>query len=116
MSNTSARLALLLLYVDLFPVGAFRWPARGTIALVVVDWISRVLVICLICRPIQYNWDITLRDGKCGNRSAMMVFSGAWAMVIDLWVVFMPLPTIWKLKLSPQKKWMLTASFSIGLG
>lgn len=114
-SNTSSRLAILLFYNELFPVSAFRWPARATIVLVAMDWISRVLVICLMCQPIQSNWDITLPDGHCGDESALLVFSGAWSMVIDLWVVYLPLPTIWKLKLTPQKKWMLTASFAMGL-
>ncbi|ROW00960.1 hypothetical protein VSDG_02824 [Cytospora chrysosperma] len=36
-------------------------------------------------------------------------------MAIDIWVVYLPLPTIWRLKLTPQKKWMLTASFAMGL-
>ncbi|KAF2463955.1 uncharacterized protein BDR25DRAFT_382817, partial [Lindgomyces ingoldianus] len=36
-------------------------------------------------------------------------------MVVDIWVVFLPPPVIWKLKMTPKKKWAITASFAVGL-
>ncbi|KAH8785236.1 hypothetical protein F5883DRAFT_636188 [Diaporthe sp. PMI_573] len=62
----------------------------------------------------SFRWPAVV-PGTCGNVVAIEVFSGAFNMVIDVWVVFLPLPTVWKLQLSSQRKWTLTAAFSLGL-
>ncbi|KAI7776261.1 hypothetical protein LA080_005548 [Diaporthe eres] len=109
------RLAILLFYMDLFStVRNFRWPAIGTAVVVFLYWVACLFTTSLLCQPVQSNWDISV-PGKCGNVVAIEVFSGAFNMVIDIWVVFLPLPTVWKLQLSSQRKWTLTAAFSLGL-
>ncbi|KAK3902804.1 hypothetical protein C8A05DRAFT_33459 [Staphylotrichum tortipilum] len=113
---SSFRLAVLLLYMDLFSADQVRWRVLvGTASVIVGYLVACIFTICLLCRPVQFNWEITL-DGKCGNQVAIEYFSAAFNMVLDLWVVYLPLPTIWTLQLAPQKKWILTASFSLGLG
>lgn len=77
-------------------------------------WASCVLTTSLLYTPIQYNWDITI-TGSYGNVIAIELFSSIYNMLVDIWVVFLPLPVIWKLKLTSQKKWTLTAAFSLGL-
>jgi hypothetical protein len=107
----------VLLYMDLFRTDTVRYRVLVVTSSVIVAYlVSCILVICLLCQPIQFNWDVTLTHGKCGNEVAIEYFSAAFNMVLDLWVVYLPLPTIWTLQLSPQKKWILTASFSLGLG
>jgi hypothetical protein len=100
--------------MDLFTTTAFRWPAIATSAVVFGYWIACILTTSLLCQPIQSNWDLSVK-GSCGNTVAIEVFSGAFNMAIDIWVVLLPLPTIWKLQLSAQRKWTLTAAFSLGL-
>lgn len=111
----SFRLAVLLLYVDVFCTPVFRWQAIGTATVVIAYLVACIFTICLLCRPLVSNWDLRVK-GTCGNQVAIEYFSAAFNMAIDIWVVYLPLPTIWKLQLSPAKKWMLTVSFSLGLG
>ena len=113
---SSFRLAVLFLYMDIFRTDAFRWPVLvGTTSVIVAYFVACIFTICLLCRPVAYNWNILL-DGTCGNTVAIEYFSAAFNMILDLWVVYLPLPAVWTRKLSSQKKWVLTASFSLGLG
>lgn len=112
--TASFRLAILLFYMEIFSINSFRWLAQITAGVVFTYWIACILTTSLLCTPIQYNWDITVK-GTCGNLIAIELFSGAFNMIVDIWVVFLPLPVVWKLKLTSQKKWALTAAFSLGL-
>ncbi|KAK8068632.1 hypothetical protein PG996_007744 [Apiospora saccharicola] len=86
----------------------------ATGAIVSLYWVACILTILLLCRPIQLDWDQNL-DGTCGDKRAIEKFSSAFNMVLDLWVVFLPLPMIWDLQLPKGKKWTVTVSFSFGL-
>lgn len=100
--------------MQVFSVGSFKRFAKVTIGIVFAYWVACVFTTSLLCTPIQYNWDITTK-GSCGNVLAIELFSGAFNMAIDIWVVFLPLPIIWKLQLTSQRKWALIAAFSLGL-
>lgn len=86
----------------------------GTVAFVIAYFLACILVISLLCRPIQYNWNIEL-DGECGDYVAANIASAVFNILADVWVVFLPLPLVWKLQLSAQKKGVITACFSLGL-
>ncbi|KAI0205451.1 hypothetical protein F4808DRAFT_409268 [Astrocystis sublimbata] len=111
----SFRLAILLLYIEIFQTRSFRLIAKGTALIVILYWVACIITISVLCLPVEFNWDRSL-NGTCGNVFAIEVFSGAFNMVLDIWVVFLPLPTIWKLQLAPQKKLAVSASFALGLG
>ncbi|KAI1370295.1 hypothetical protein F4677DRAFT_457950 [Hypoxylon crocopeplum] len=85
----------------------------GTSIVVFLWWIACIITICALCQPTAYNWDRTL-NGTCGNIGVVYIFTAAWNMALDIWVVFLPLPLIWKLQLSACKKASLTASFALG--
>jgi hypothetical protein len=101
--------------MEVFSTGSFPWRAKATAGVVFAYWVACILTICLLCRPVSWNWDQST-PGTCGNITAIELFSGAFNMTVDIWVVYLPLPTIWKLQLTPQRKWALTAAFSLGLG
>ncbi|PVH95577.1 hypothetical protein DM02DRAFT_537067, partial [Periconia macrospinosa] len=113
-SVTTFRLSILLLYVELFRTTIFYYFSLTTAVVVSLYWVACVLTICLLCRPVAFNWDMTL-NGTCGDVWAIEIFSSAFNLAIDLWVVFLPLPVIWKLQLTPQKKWGVSATFACGL-
>lgn len=101
--------------MDIFKVAAFRRAAIVIGTVVFLYLISCFLAIALLCHPIEFNWDITIEDGKCGNGRVIEIFSAVFNMAIDLMVVFLPLPVIWSLQLSQSKKWAVTVSFSLGM-
>lgn len=100
--------------MDIFPEKRFKRLVAGSLGLVGAYWVASLLTIALLCRPVGRNWDTTRTD-TCGDVRSLELFSAVFNMVLDLWVVFLPLPTIWGLKLSSNKKWAVSTSFLLGL-
>ncbi|CAG8320515.1 unnamed protein product [Penicillium nalgiovense] len=114
-STVCFRLAILLLYIEIFPGSQkFFWCATGVGCLVFLYWVSAVLTIALLCRPVAYNWDRTI-PGTCGDVLKIQYASAGFNMGIDLGVVLLPLPIVWRLQMSSRKKTGVTASFAIGI-
>lgn len=113
-SVASFRIAILLLYVDIFRKRAFFWAAISTGLLVVLYWAASILTIALLCRPINVNWNRTI-TGTCGNLRKTEFASAGFNMGIDLLVVLLPMPVVWKLQMSKEKKFGVTAAFTLGM-
>lgn len=114
-STTAFRLAILLLYKEVF--FAQTVVRRGSIiliALVITNELQCVAVDLSICRPIRGSWDLSV-ERQCGNILKVEIASAVINMVIDILVTFLPLPVIWNLQLSKQKKFALTGAFSVGI-
>lgn len=80
-----------------------------------VIWgVASIIVIFLICRPFSYSWD-TSQPGSCGNRNDMYIINGIGNMLLDIAILVLPLPTIWKLKLPTAQKVGLALIFSLGI-
>ncbi|KAL1867792.1 hypothetical protein Plec18167_008538 [Paecilomyces lecythidis] len=93
---------------------SFRISVAVVMTIVWMWAISVVLETLLLCRPLAYNWDTTI-DGVCGERNATFVAAGTLNLVTDLMVMALPIPHIWKLKLSVAKKLALCLVFCMGL-
>ncbi|KAJ5502596.1 hypothetical protein N7463_005470 [Penicillium fimorum] len=114
-STVCFRLAILRLYIEIFPGNQkFFWCATGVGCLVFLYWVSAILTIALLCRPVAYNWDRTI-PGRCGDILKIQYASAGFNMGIDLGVVLLPLPIVWRLQISSRKKTGATASFAIGI-
>jgi hypothetical protein len=76
--------------------------------------ISVVLETFLLCRPLTYNWDTTIK-GTCGQRNDVYVSAGALNVATDFMVMALPIPHILKLQLAWRRKLGLIVMFSLGL-
>ena len=108
------RVSILFLYIELFPNRKFFWSAVATQALVIAYWIACILTICLLCRPINFNWNKTIQ-GTCGNVKATELASAGFNMFVDILVVCLPLPMVWRLQMPLNKKIGVTSTFAFGL-
>lgn len=100
--------------MEIFEIRVFQWLAKVTALIVILYGIIAILMSCLLCRPISIAWDPTIQ-GECGDIMASVIFSASFNMFIDIWTVFLPLPIIWKLQMTKQRKWGITSSFAVGL-
>lgn len=105
---------MLLMYCDIFPHQRFRWAAYVGIAVVVAFWLGTIITILVSCRPIQKNWDPAL-PGVCENVGLEELTAAAINMVLDILIVALPLPIIWRLQMSLEKKLAVTVTFALGL-
>ncbi|CAG8164742.1 unnamed protein product [Penicillium olsonii] len=114
-ATTSFRLAIILLYMEIFPGNRkFVHGAIGVGALVTLYWVATIFVLSFLCQPIEYNWNHNI-PGRCGDVRKILYASAGFNMVMDLVVVLLPLPVIWGLRMSSRKKMGVTTSFAIGI-
>ncbi|KAL6720639.1 ATP-dependent RNA helicase [Lecanora helva] len=111
----SFRLAILFLYIQIFRKSRFLVIATGTAVVVAAYYVACLLTIFLMCRPLNFNWNKTVRNGSCGDTVSVEIFSAAFNMVVDVWVVCLPLPIVWALQMPLQKKVAISTMFALGL-
>ncbi|KAL3711675.1 hypothetical protein TMatcc_000366 [Talaromyces marneffei ATCC 18224] len=105
----------MLFYFRIFSAKqSFRISVFVTMVIVWAWSVSVILETFLLCRPLAYNWDITI-PGTCGDRNATYVVAGTLNLITDLIVMALPVPHIWKLQLNVAKKLALSCLFCLGL-
>lgn len=113
ISITFPKLAIITLYLRIFLGKWLRritWLAGVVIAL---NGISIVITILALCRPISYRWNPAMH-GHCGDRMAFYRFASIPNIASDVAVLLLPLPTLFKLKMSSQKKAGVILTFLTG--
>ena len=83
-------------------------------ALVLSFDIGLILQAFLICRPFAKYWD-SLLPGTCGSPKASFLADGIINLVIDLPIIILPMPMVWQLQMSQQRKLALTVVFALGI-
>ena len=79
-----------------------------------IAWfVGIVLGTFLMCDPVQKTWIPTL-PGTCGTPSQLYIGSAVPSVVIDLLILILPVPIIWRLHTSLSKKTGITAVFILG--
>lgn len=107
------KISLLALYLRVFPKRWINLTARYGIFVMVVQETIFYFVILLRCMPVSASWDIR-EKGRCLDLNAIG-FAGAILGIAEHFAILvMPLPELWKLKLSKRKRIMLAFVFSLG--
>ena len=83
-------------------------------AFILLFGISLVLQTFLLCRPFAKIWD-GLLPGTCASGKAIFLASGIINIVIDLIMIILPMPLVWQLQMSQQRKFALSAVFALGI-
>lgn len=70
-----------------------------------------------VCSPRSYAWESWdgEHQGTCLNQSAIVVSHAIENIIFDVFIIALPLPVLWKLKLSLPKKLGVCLMFLIGL-
>lgn len=106
------KLSILHLYVGVFAKPGFRMGVYVLATVIVAFWFSYVLAEFLICRPLAYNWDKTVK-GTCGNLTTQIIAVAVINAVLDFASAVLPMPVLWNLQMAFKKKIMLTGIFSL---
>jgi hypothetical protein len=113
-ANTAVKLSILHLYLTIFQDKRFRRFCYAAIAVSICYCISVFLVTFLICRPVQYNWNKKIH-GTCDSRAQeVYLAAGLINLTVDVFIVAMPMPMLFQLRLPTGKKVGLIAMFSLG--
>ncbi|KAI0424683.1 hypothetical protein F5Y09DRAFT_335560 [Xylaria sp. FL1042] len=112
-ANTCVKLSILSLYTTLFPSRKFHHVCHGTMVISVAFAIVVFLEAFLLCTPVQFNWDKSIPGGVC-NQSVAFLSSGIINLVIDAFIVILPIPILFKLQMPSAKKLGVAVMFSLG--
>ncbi|GLA55347.1 hypothetical protein AnigIFM63604_001995 [Aspergillus niger] len=115
IATTLVKFSILSLYLEIFRGKLFRASCYTIGALSLALAAAMFLIAGLLCQPIEKNWDPLMTTGHCGDSVKMDVATATINMILDLFIVILPLPSLWKLQMSWTRKAMLSGIFSLGL-
>ncbi|TVY16433.1 Satratoxin biosynthesis SC1 cluster protein 4 [Lachnellula arida] len=109
------KLSICLFYNRIFFTKRFRVASWIVIGFIGAWTLGSIIAPLLVCRPIAYNWDRKIKDGKCSHQTASFITIGVFDLLIDIAVFALPLQMIWKLQVSIGKKIALFSIFGLGI-
>ncbi|KAK7974301.1 hypothetical protein PG990_011098 [Apiospora arundinis] len=115
-SMSLPKMAIVFLYLRVFNwQGAMRTSAYILLGLLAATSLSFVLVACFQCRPIAFWWDKKLPGGGvCIDVQQFFHAQAIPGIILDVFIMTMPLSTIWALQLPTAKRVALALIFAIG--
>ena len=105
---TLSRLSVIHLFTYIFDNKKFKYVACAVAACCVAFWLAFVLDGFLICQPLAYNWNKTISAGHCGSQYAEIIYPPTVNLLLDVFIITMPMPLLWKLNLPFKKKITIT--------
>jgi hypothetical protein len=114
VSIISPKLAVLYLYQQIFSTPRYRKAILATTGLIMVDFIACFVTIFAICRPFAFSWDPSIIGGKCANVMASYRYVSIANIIIDLILLALPIPCIYKLHIKLSVKIGLFITFAMG--
>ncbi|KAI2628999.1 hypothetical protein GGS21DRAFT_526924 [Xylaria nigripes] len=115
MSTSFLKLSILFFYISLFTIPRIRVAVYIVITLTSALIVAVILESFLLCRPFAYTWDKTIHGGVCGSSKLAYLSIAIVNLIIDLFVVTIPMPVVWQLQIAIQKKAIISAILAFGL-
>ncbi|KNG81815.1 integral membrane protein [Aspergillus nomiae NRRL 13137] len=96
-------------------VPAFRIVSNCLIVFIALWAIVALLVNIFQCNPVQFYYDKTLQGGHCMHgQTKFFQAMGSIALVEDVTILLLPVPIVWRLKITLRQKIAVTIVFSLG--
>ncbi|KAK7973371.1 hypothetical protein PG996_007598 [Apiospora saccharicola] len=109
------KMAIVFLYLRVFNWrGAMRNWAYMIQGLLAATSLSFVLVACFQCRPLAYWWDRKIPGGVCIDTQLFFHAQAIPGIIMDCFIMGLPLSTIWGLQLPTAKRVALALIFAVG--
>lgn len=109
------KFSILLMYARLFPTKNFRY-AIYTTTFLVLSWVLGVLFAQVLnCVPLSAAWKPAARgNARCIDIERFYYGNGISNLLTDVLILCLPLPIIWRLNTSRNRKVALTWVFLLG--
>lgn len=109
------KLTFLFLYRRVFsPESTYKYAIDGGIAFIICATIALFFGSIFACVPVSRTWDEAV-DGHCINPDGIDYLSGVVNAVMDLYILVLPMPLLWRLKMETRRKLKLSIVFGLGL-
>lgn len=109
--------SILIFYLTLSKgQGFYRLGTYITLALVNVTGLILTVVNIIQCHPLSAAFEYHIPPGaKCINIIAIYLASSPVNIVTDIAIFFLPIPTLWRMRLPKKQKIILLLTFGTGL-
>ncbi|KAK3385665.1 integral membrane protein [Podospora didyma] len=109
------KLSILCLYLRVFnwTEGPMRRATQVMFGLVLATWFSMMVTASFQCQPLAYWWDPTIKGGRCIDVQAFYHAQSVPGFVLDIFIMALPIRTIWSLKMPTVKKVALVLVFLV---
>jgi len=107
------KLSALFFYVRVFQGNNRILSLNIWIAMsLVVGWLFSAYISTIFqCTPIAKAWDPRITDGSCINQYQWYLATAALSFLIDIYILILPVPVIWRLNMSLKRRISLLAAF-----
>jgi len=95
----------------------YTWTLKISMVIVTIWSLAIFLFEIFQCNPLQAQWDFTIQNSKCvsGDSFVAAAYSISVLTVITDWMyAIIPIPMIWSVQMTTQKK--VTVAFVLSLG
>ncbi|CAD6594087.1 MAG: hypothetical protein ASARMPRED_008516, partial [Alectoria sarmentosa] len=110
--------SILCLYLRIFGINrSFARTVHVALALVLAWGVATLATSVFQCRPVAAAWDkgvLIPGSGHCIDLRTWLIGTNVPHIVIDFSILLLPLPQIWRLKLSTGRKISLSGVFLVG--
>ena len=105
----------LLFYQRIFTTNSrpFRYALWVGYGLVILWWISAIARVLLLCTPVVKYWKPET-PGFCRNTDKMYIASAVPSVIIDVYILVLPIPMLWGLQLGRARKFLVSGVFICG--
>lgn len=100
----------------IFPSTGTRLVIKLSSAVTVCYLITFLFAFAFQCSPVSFNWNgwDGEHTGKCVKTNPLVVAAAALNIVLDFWVICLPIPDVLKVQTSINKKLQILFMFSLG--
>lgn len=108
------KLSVVLFYVRIFKIVPVYRNLLWATSFLVISWcIAFNFMTIFSCTPVNKLWDPEIA-GACLASNKMFLGPSISNIVIDLILLFFPMPILWKLQLKTSSKILLVGAFAAG--
>ncbi|EXK80112.1 hypothetical protein FOQG_15331 [Fusarium oxysporum f. sp. raphani 54005] len=113
---TTLKLAMLCLYLRIFPSEGIRKVIWGTAAIVCAFGVTFILASTTACRPISHIWNKWdgEHEGRCVDIALIAWTNAAISIALSLWLIVIPLWKVRSLEMKRHKKVGVAIMFILG--
>lgn len=107
-------MSILLLYHRIFPSKRLKRVCIAVGIFVLCYSVTTVFTNIFQCTPVDSNWDMSV-EAHCVDLNTALVVLSSINVLTDIIILVLPMPLIWRLKITTRRKMQLSCIFLLGV-
>ena len=113
-ANSCIKISILHLYITIFGNKTFRHVVYAVMGITCAYWLSTIVRMFFLCTPFAYLWDKSIEGASCLDLSATSLSVSVINLILDVMIILLPMPILWRLQMAKSKKLAVSGIFGIG--